>query len=65
MLDSVIRVNKKYYPQTLLEECKYKIKKNKMENLINDDLDLSSCDNESNNESDNESDNESINEYND
>ena len=23
MLDSVIRVNKKYYPQTLLEECKY------------------------------------------
>ena len=32
MLDSVIRVNKKYYPQTLLDECKYKIKKNKMEN---------------------------------
>ena len=28
MLDSVIRVNKKYYPQTLLEECKYEIKKN-------------------------------------
>ena len=25
--DSVIRVNKKYYPQTLLEKCKYKIKK--------------------------------------
>ena len=24
MLDSVIRVNKKYYPQTLLEECKCK-----------------------------------------
>ena len=65
MLDSVIRVNKKYYPQTLLEECKYKIKKNKMENLINDDLDLSSSDNESNNESDNESDNESIDESND
>ena len=21
MLDSVVRVNKKYYPQTLLEEC--------------------------------------------
>ena len=28
MLDSVIWVNKKYYPQTLLEECKYEIKKN-------------------------------------
>ena len=25
MLDSVIKVNKKYYPQTLLEECKYVI----------------------------------------
>ena len=41
MLGSVIRVNKKYYPQTLLEECKYVIRKNKMENLINDDLNLS------------------------
>ena len=26
MLDSVIRVNKTYYPQTLLQECKYVIK---------------------------------------
>ena len=42
MLDSAIRANKKYYPQTLQEECKYEIKKNKMENLINDDLDPSS-----------------------
>ena len=42
MLDSVIRVNKKYYPQTLLEECKYAVRKNKMENFINDDLDLRS-----------------------
>ena len=53
MLDSVIRVNKKYYPQTLLEECKYIIKNNKTENLFNDDLDLSSSDNESHSESDN------------
>ena len=37
MLNSVIRLNKKYYPQTLLEECKYVIRKNKMENLINND----------------------------
>ena len=57
MLDSVFRVNKKYYPQTFLEECKYVIRKNKMENLINDDLDLSSSDG-SDSESDNESDNE-------
>ena len=34
VLDFVIRVSKKYYPQTLLEECKYVIRKNKMENLI-------------------------------
>ena len=58
MLDSVIKVNKKYYLQTLLEECKYAVRKNKMENLINDDLDLSSSD-QSDNESDNGSDNES------
>ena len=44
MLDSVIRVNKKYYSQTLLEECKYETKKNKMENLINDDFNSSSSD---------------------
>ena len=41
MLDSVIRANKKFYPQTLLEKCKYVIRKNKMENLINNDLSLS------------------------
>ena len=58
MLDLVIRVNKKYYPQTVLEECKYEIKKNEMENLINDNLDSSSS-NESNNESYQKSENES------
>ena len=57
MLDSVIRVNKKYYPQTLLEEFKHKIEKKKMENLINDDLDSSSS-----HEFDNESDNDEPNE---
>ena len=57
VIDSVIRVNERYYPQALLEECKYVIRKNKMENLINDDLDLSSSD-ESDNQSDNETDNE-------
>ena len=61
MLDSVIRVNKKYYPQTLWEECKYVTRKNKMANLINNDLNLSPSD-ESDNENDNETDNESDNE---
>ena len=59
MLDFVIRVNKKYYPQTLLEECKYEIKKNKMENRTIDDLHLSSSDNGTDSCSDNETDNES------
>ena len=44
VLDSVIRANKKCYPQKSLEECKYQITKNEMENLINDDLDTSSSD---------------------
>ena len=54
MLGSVVRLSKKYYSQTLLEECKYEIKKTKMENLINDDLDLTSSDDETDNRSDNE-----------
>ena len=71
MLDPVIRANKKFYSQALLEECKYVIRKNKMENLINNDLSLSSSDesdseddSESDHESDNEPDNESDNENN-
>ena len=39
IVDSVIKVTKKYYPQTVLGECKYKKKRNKMENFVNDDLD--------------------------
>ena len=71
MLDSVIKAKKKY-PQTLLEECKYELKKIKMENLIDDDLEKSSSDksdgkadnNDSNDEteSDNEKDNVESNE---
>ena len=38
MIDSVIRVNKKYYSQTLLEECKYIQEKIKIENYLNEDL---------------------------
>ena len=42
-----------------MEECKYEIKKTKMENLINDDLDLSSFDDESDSESDDETESDS------
>ena len=65
MLDYVIKVNKKYYPQTLLDECKYEIKKTKMDNLINDNLEKGSSDDETDNDSDNETDNEAGNESSD
>ena len=58
MLDSVVKVSEKYYPQILLEECKYETKKIKMENPINDDLKPNSSDDESRNESDYKFDNE-------
>ena len=48
-------MGKKYYPQTLLEECKYTLTKKKVEDLITDDFDSSS---ESDGESDGESGNE-------
>ena len=37
MIDSVIKANKKYHPQTLLEECKYTQEKITIENYINED----------------------------
>ena len=61
MLDSVIKAKKKYYPQTLLEECKYEQEKIKMENLIDDDLKKSLSD-EYDSESDDEKDNDQSNE---
>ena len=53
-LDSIIKINKKYYPQTLLQEFVYKLINKKVENIITSiDLDLSSeSENESNNELD-------------
>ena len=59
MLDSVVKVGKKHYPQVFLEECKYVKRKNKMLNYIDDDLEMISSDDddyfliESDSESDN------------
>ena len=58
IIDSVIRVNKKYYPQTLLEECKYMQEKIKIENYINEDLVNSESDSNSNNETQSDIDND-------
>ena len=46
MLDSVIKANKRYYPQTFLEECKYVQEKIKNYNYIDDDLKPDSDSNE-------------------
>ena len=51
MLDSVIEAKKKYYPQTLLEECKCE------QERINDDLEKTESDeSDSETESDNNND---------
>ena len=50
MLDSVIKTNKKYYPQTLLEECKCVQEKIKIENHLDNDLEKSESDSNSNDE---------------
>ena len=58
MLDSVIKAKKKYYPQTLLEECKYEQERIKIENLIDDDLEKSESDSDSNDETESDIDND-------
>ena len=37
-LDSIIKINGKYYPQTLLQECVYKLINRKVENIITDNI---------------------------
>ena len=58
MIDSVVRVNKKYYPQTLLEECKDIQEKIKIVNHIDEDLLDSESDVSSNDEIEPDIDNE-------
>ena len=58
MIDSVIKANKKYYPQKLLEECKYIQEKIKIVNYIDEDLENSEFDSDSNNEAESDIDNE-------
>ena len=58
MIDSVIKANKKYYPQTFYEECKYMQEKIKIQNYINQDLENSDSDSGSNNETESDIDNE-------
>ena len=41
-IDSVMKMDEKYFPQVYLEECKYKIKKIQMSRFINTELDSDS-----------------------
>ena len=58
MLYYVVKANKKYYPQTLLEECKYVQEKIKTENYIDEDLEKSESDSDSNDETESDIDND-------
>ena len=58
ILDSVTKANKKYYPQTLLEECKYAQEQVKTGNHINDDLEKSGSDSGSNDKTESDIDND-------
>ena len=49
-IDSVLKINKKAYPQAYLEECKYKLKKRKLVSFIDSDI----IDNDSDSDSDND-----------
>ena len=57
-IDSVMKMDKKYFLQVYLEECKYKIKKIQMSRFINAELD-SDSDSDDDNDSDNDSDDDS------
>ena len=50
-IDSVMKIEKKNYPQVYLEECKYKVKKIQMSRFINAELE---SDSESESKSDTE-----------
>ena len=57
MLDS-IKANKKYYPQTFLEECKYIQEKIKIENHIDEDLEKGESNSDSNDDTESDIDND-------
>ena len=54
-IDSVMRINKKNYPQVYLEECKYKVKKIQMSRFISTELE-SDSDSQSDSEAESKSD---------
>ena len=41
-IDSALKIDKKYYPQVYLEQCKYKVKERKIKSFINYEIELDS-----------------------
>ena len=58
MPDSVIKANKKYYPQTFWKECKYILEKIKMENHTDENLEKNESNSDSNDETESDIDND-------
>ena len=58
MLDSVIKANEMFYPQTLLEECKYIQEKIKIKSHIHGDLENSESDSDTNDDTESDIDND-------
>ena len=57
-IDSVLKIDKRLYPQAYLGQCKYKLKKRKPVNII--DFEIIDDDNDNDNDSDNENKNDFI-----
>ena len=57
-IDSVMKMDKNYFPRVYLEECKYKIKKIQMPRFVNTELD---SDSDSEAEAEAESENDTLN----
>ena len=55
-IDSVLKIDKKAYPQAYLEECKYKLLKRKLVNFIDSEIIDDDSDEDNGYDSDNEND---------
>ena len=52
MLDSVVKIDNDHYPQIFLEKCKYAVKKTKIMNIIDEELDPDESDDDDDDMSD-------------
>ena len=59
-IDSVLKIDKKVYPQAYLEECKYKLKKRKLVSFIDSEIIDDDSDEDNGYDSDNENDSQYI-----